>query len=151
MKTSIGFVVVMVILCRVATAGDDSSTGSRGVAAESTGSRQIQAKSPDQTAAPHIEGNQVNGRWREGSRLVNQLGNFKLSGEHVTFISTDGKLKLDALENLAVERVARTIGDSPDQLEWSISGVITECRGSNYLLVTQAVLKTKTARPRRTP
>ncbi len=101
------------------------------------------------TSSPHIEGGQVNGRWREGSRLIDQTGSFKLTGEHVTFISTDGKLKFDGLENLAIERVARTIGDSPDQLEWSISGLITEYRGSNYLLVTQAVLKTKAARARK--
>jgi hypothetical protein len=47
--------------------------------------------------------------------------------------------------------LTRTIGDSPDQLEWSISGVITEYRGANYLLVTQAVLKTKGTRSRRGP
>jgi hypothetical protein len=105
----------------------------------------------DSASSPHIEGGQVNGRWREGSRLVDQMGSFKLAGDRVTFISSDGKLKFDGLENLAIERVARTIADSPDQLEWSISGLITEFRGSNYLLVTQAVLKTKAARARRAP
>src|SRR5260221_11590051 len=98
---------------------------------------------------PRIEGGQVSGRWREGSRLIDQLGYFKVTGDHVTFVSTDGKLKFDGLENLAIERIARTIGDSPDQLEWSISGTITEYRGANYLLVTQAVLKTKGTRSRR--
>ncbi len=105
----------------------------------------------DSASSPRIEGGQVNGRWREGSRLVDQMGSFKLAGDRVTFISSDGKLKFDGLENLAIERVARAIADSPDQLEWSISGSITEFRGSNYLLVTQAVLKTKTARARRAP
>jgi hypothetical protein len=105
----------------------------------------------DSASSPHIEGGQVNGRWREGSRLVDQMGSFKLAGDRVTFISSDGKLKFDGLENLAIERVARAIADSPDQLEWSISGLITEFRGSNYLLVTQAVLKTKAGRARRAP
>jgi hypothetical protein len=101
--------------------------------------------------APHIEGGQVSGRWREGSRLIDQLGYFKLTGDRVTFVASDGKLKFDGLENLAVERIARTIGDNPDQLEWTVSGIITEFRGTNYLLVTQAVLKTKATRSRRAP
>ncbi|HEV2971793.1 MAG TPA: hypothetical protein VGY55_17600 [Pirellulales bacterium] len=105
----------------------------------------------DPAAVPHIEGGQVNGRWREGSRLIDKLGYFKLTGDRATFISSDGKLKFDGLENLAIERIARTIGDSPDPLEWSISGIITEYRGANYLLVTQAVLKTKATRARRAP
>jgi hypothetical protein len=116
--------------------------------AASSATKQINA---DSTSSPHIEGGQVNGRWREGSRLVDQSGSFKLTGDRVTFISSDGKLKFDGLENLAIERIARTIGDSPDPLEWSISGLITEYRGANYLLVTQAVLKTKATRARRAP
>jgi hypothetical protein len=105
----------------------------------------------DAAPAPQIEGGQVNGRWREGSRLVDRSGSFKLAGDRVTFVSSDGKLKFDGLENLAIERIARTIADSPDPLEWSISGLITEYRGANYLLVTQAVLKTKAGRVRRAP
>jgi hypothetical protein len=108
------------------------------------------ASAADQEGKPRIEGGQVNGRWREGSRLIDQVGSFRVTGDHVTFASSDGKLKFEGLENLAIERIARTIGDSPDQLEWTISGIITEYRGANYLLVTQAVLKTKSTRPRRT-
>jgi len=108
------------------------------------------APTADQENKPRIEGGQVNGRWREGSRLIDQVGSFRVTGDHVTFTSSDGKLKFEGLENLAIERIARTIGDSPDQLEWTISGIITEYRGANYLLVTQAVLKTKSTRQRRT-
>ncbi len=101
--------------------------------------------------APRIEGGQVNGRWREGSKLNDQTGNFKLTGDRVTFVATDGKLKFLCLENLCIERVSRVISDSPDQLEWSVSGLITEYRGANYLLATQAVLRTKSDRLRRSP
>ena len=136
--------------------GDDDPTTTVGVrkvdaAVDQGAPSTINAPAADAVSPPHIEGGQVNGRWREGSRLIDQTGSFKLIGEHVVFISSDGKLKFDGLENLAVERIARTIGDSPDQLEWSISGLITEYRGANYLLVTQAVLKTKAARARRAP
>ncbi len=98
-----------------------------------------------------MEGGQAGSRWREGSRLVDQVGSFKLAGERATFVSTDGKLKFDCLENLCAERVMRTITDSPDPLQWSVCGVVTECRGSNYLLLTQAVLKSAGDRPRRLP
>ena len=103
----------------------------------------------DAQTGPRIEGSQINGRWREGSRLVDQLGHFKSVGDRVTFVSTDGKLHFDCLENLGSERIGRTISDNPDQLEWSVCGVLTECHGTNYLLVTQAMLKTKAARTRR--
>jgi hypothetical protein len=129
-----------------------SPAGAKSTDASAAGSRSPASKSAAEPAGtPRIEGGQVSGRWREGSRLIDQVGFFKVTGDHVTFISSDGKLKFDGLENLAIERIARTIGDSPDQLEWSTSGTITEYRGANYLLVTQAVLKTKAARQRRTP
>ena len=47
------------------------------------------------------------------------------------------------LPNLNLERIVRAIRDDPDQLVWSASGSITEYQGSNYLLVTRAVLKSK--------
>jgi hypothetical protein len=128
------------------------SATAKSAEASVAGTRSAAEKSAaDSPGTPRIEGGQVSGRWREGSRLIDQLGCFKVTGDHVTFVSSDGKLKFDGLENLAIERIARTIGDSPDQLEWSISGVITEYRGANYLLVTQAVLKTKGTRSRRAP
>jgi hypothetical protein len=132
-------------------AASDSSPAASDSPAEksSPSARQATTAAPDQENKPRIEGGQVNGRWREGSRLIDQVGSFRVTGDHVTFISSDGKLKFEGLENLAIERIARTIGDSPDQLEWTISGIITEYRGANYLLVTQAVLKTKSTRSRR--
>jgi hypothetical protein len=133
------------------TANEPSTSTSAKPTDVSVAGQRSAAEKPagDSPGTPRIEGGQVSGRWREGSRLIDQLGYFKVTGEHVTFVSSDGKLKFDGLENLAIERIARTIGDSPDQLEWSISGVITEYRGANYLLVTQAVLKTKGTRSRR--
>lgn len=140
-----------------ALAADDASPAAGATAAERRATsfapprQAAPGPAADQENKPRIEGGQVNGRWREGSRLIDQVGSFRVTGDHVTFTSSDGKLKFEGLENLAIERIARTIGDSPDQLEWTISGIITEYRGANYLLVTQAVLKTKATRPRRVP
>ncbi len=107
------------------------------------GNTKAAAEAPAVPGTFRVEGAQVAGRWREGSRLIEQLGSFKLTGDRITFISSDGKLRMDCLENLASERTAHIIGDSPDPLLWTVSGVITEYRGTNYLLLSQCMLKTK--------
>jgi hypothetical protein len=80
-------------------------------------------------------------RMREGTKVEKLAGYFKLTGDRVTFYPAEGKQHFGGLENLALERIARTVKDSPSQLNWIITGTITEYRGSNYLLVTHAVLK----------
>jgi hypothetical protein len=116
-----------------ATAGDGAGDGKPVVPAVQHG--------------PRIEGGQVNGHWREGTRLVEQLGQFKVAGDRLSFTSADGSLHFDCLENLCGQRVARTVTDSPEPLVWSVTGELTEYRGTNFLLLTQVVLK---PRPRRT-
>lgn len=93
-----------------------------------------------------IEGGQVNGHWREGTRLIDQLGQFKVVGDRASFTSADGVLHFDCLENLCAQRVARTVSDSPESLVWSITGELTEYRGTNFLLLGQAVLKPRADR-----
>ena len=46
------------------------------------------------------------------------------------------------LENLNLERISRAISNNPAQLEWMVSGEITEYRGANFLLVHRAILTT---------
>jgi hypothetical protein len=84
------------------------------------------------------------GRLREGSKLVDQIGEFQKSGERINFFSKDGHGVLRVLENLALERVGRVLDDNPATRDWSVSGVVTEFRGENYLLLTRAVLKART-------
>ena len=81
---------------------------------------------------------------REGTKLVDEVGYFRLTGDRAVFyFGADGKQQLNALENLALERVARVVGETPDQLQWSISGTVTEYRGNNYLSITKALIKRK--------
>jgi hypothetical protein len=54
-------------------------------------------------------------------------------------------VRYGGLENLNLERVASVINENPEQLQWSVSGTITEYRGANYLLVSRATLKSKPA------
>ena len=80
-------------------------------------------------------------RVREGTK-IDKTGYFRTTGDRVTFYVDDGKTRYRGLENLMLERIARTIEDSPGQLDWTVTGIVTEYRGANFLLVMHAVLKT---------
>jgi hypothetical protein len=97
----------------------------------------------------HVDGYLAGSRWREGSKLVDVPGQFKISGDRVAFHSLDGKMRFACLENLNSERVDRIVRESPETLEWSVQGAITEFKSENYLLVTQAVISSRArgARP----
>jgi hypothetical protein len=80
-------------------------------------------------------------RLREGTRLVDVTGSFQFSGDRVTF-HPDGKGEsYRVLENLALDRIGRQLGQTRGSLTWTVSGLVTEYRNSNYLLVTKAVEK----------
>lgn len=97
--------------------------------------------------APAAAAPSASNRVREGTRLQDRLGSFKITGEGVTFFSTDGELRLSGLQNLAMERVARVLRESHSEPEWMVTGVVTEYEGGNYLLLQRAVLKTRVAIP----
>ena len=86
-------------------------------------------------------------RLREGSRLNDVAGQFDFAGDRIAFFPADSKDSFRVLENLALERVSRILGEGRSKPEWSVSGVITEFRGVNYLLVTKAVIKTADDQP----
>lgn len=86
-------------------------------------------------------------RLREGSRLNDVAGHFDFAGDRIAFFPADSNDSFRVLENLALERVSRILGEGRGQPEWSVSGVITEFRGVNYLLVTKAMIKTTPAEP----
>jgi hypothetical protein len=98
--------------------------------------------------APGVGANREPQRFREGHKLVDEVGYFTLSGDRATFYTVEGGLRLGGLENLNLERVVQRIDDSsvassPNQLRWQVNGIVTEYRGSNYLLVTRAILLSK--------
>jgi hypothetical protein len=80
-------------------------------------------------------------RQREGTKLVEQSGTFEFLGDRAAFVPTGGKESYRVLENLALERISRQQGDVRSSQEWLISGVLTEYRGANYLLMTKAVAR----------
>ena len=80
---------------------------------------------------------------REGVRLHAELGEFKVRGDRAIFISQDGGQHYGGLENQNLERIVLKISDNPTQLTWEVTGDVTEYRGTNYLLVTHAVIKNR--------
>jgi hypothetical protein len=88
---------------------------------------------------------------REGTKLANCDGGFRDTGDRVEFRVGDSDQRLVALENLALERVAGILAETRGELAWSVSGVVTEYRGVNYLLITRAVLKSKRPAPSNAP
>lgn len=84
---------------------------------------------------------------REGTQITNQLGQFRMTGGRVTFFTADGKQRLIGLENLNLERIARTIAERTQPLQWAVTGTVTEYRGANFLLVRRAILKSQAQWP----
>jgi hypothetical protein len=91
-------------------------------------------------------------RRREGGKLTDQRGRIERRGERYVFLAENSTLHYIVLENLMLERVATVLDESAGgQLNWNVSGTITEFRGSNYILLQRAVVKsaTGTKEPRR--
>jgi hypothetical protein len=83
---------------------------------------------------------------REGTELTDQFGQFKLSGNRVVFVLAEGNRQLVGLENLALERVLKTITDNPQPGNWLVTGTVTEYRAINYVLIRRAILKSREAK-----
>jgi hypothetical protein len=77
-------------------------------------------------------------RLREGES-VDLAGRIELSGDRAIFYPQDSRVNLRVLENLALERIAEVLSESRGDRQWVITGVITEYRGANYILVTKAI------------
>ena len=97
------------------------------------------AENPKPPTAP--PGEKPAEKLREGTRLIDESGGFTRVGERVSFAPGGSREPLRCLENLALERISRAIDESQGQRQWVVSGVITEFRGANYLLVTKAVIQ----------
>jgi hypothetical protein len=129
-------------LFALAVAGDEAGDSQEKKSAPTTPAAEREvarpATSPSDAKSPAVT------RMREGVELTDRVGQFKLRGDRATFISTDGGLSLVGLENLNLERVVRAISDNPNQ-DWRVSGIVTEFRGGNYLLITRAIMLNKPA------
>lgn len=126
--------IAIVALAGFSLANDAESTGS-------SGSAPIPAKS----VGPEAPGQQL----REGTTLKDVVGHFKAVGDRLSFYADDGRT-FNCLENLSLERINKTIGESPEGVRWTIAATVTEYHGANYLLITHAVLNNGRASDNRT-
>jgi len=101
----------------------------------------------DRLSQSHVNdstANTTSRRVREGAVLKAQLGEFREAGERIRFYLHDDKTKsFVALENLALDRVSRVLDENTTPRTWSVTGVVTEFRSGNFLLVTRATLKNR--------
>lgn len=112
-----------------------------------SGAAQRPAPSRDPADSGVAGSEQQMSRVREGA-LLDTTGYFKVTGDRALFTTADGSARFTGLENLNLERIAIAVSESPDPLLWSVTGTVTEFRGTNYLLVTRALLKNKPAAPK---
>ncbi len=75
---------------------------------------------------------------REGTHLRDERGRFQLNGTRVIFAPAEGNARYIGLENLNLQRISEIVGGDLDAAEWTVSGLVTEYQGTNYLLVTRA-------------
>jgi hypothetical protein len=80
-------------------------------------------------------------RLREGTKLTEITGSFVAVGtDSITFSPAGSKDSYRVLENLNLQRISQQLDANRGQRQWIVSGLITEFRGANYLLVTKAVV-----------
>lgn len=76
---------------------------------------------------------------REGARVEAKRAKCRVAGERLLIEFEDGRT-LDALANLAAQRVFQACRDDESDSEWIVSGKITEFQNMNYLLL-ESVLR----------
>ena len=80
-------------------------------------------------------------RLREGTRLTDIFGSFQTAGDRVSFHPEGKSESYRVLENLALQRIDEYLGANRGTPIWTVSGVMTEFRGSNFLLVSKAIVR----------
>lgn len=87
-------------------------------------------------------------RLREGTQLSDVSGRFRQNGDSLLFLDAENR-EISGLPNLNLERIIRTLKsvEEPESVVWSVSGVVTEFSGRNYLLISRAVYKAASPPP----
>ena len=127
----------VVILGSLCLAGVDGEAVSL---AQQDGSTAQNIREPkDPTAAEESSKPPGGRRLREGTRVQDRMGYFKLTGKRWSFIPVGTSERFTVLENLALERIARILDERPDSPTWRVAGKVTEFEGLNYLLIEHVV------------
>jgi len=101
----------------------------------------MSAGRPTASSAGTTGATKPNERLREGTKLVDVIGTFQSAGgDSLAFSRDGGKESFRVLENQWLQRVGQVLENNPAGRQWIVSGVITEYRSANYLLLTKAVM-----------
>jgi hypothetical protein len=142
-RTSSPAVIALVVAaaCSLAAAQNREPTGS----AANVPTNMPAASELPQASFPSASGNtKPTERLREGTRLTDVSGTFQSIGnDNVSFSPGGNKDSFRVLENLALQRIGQVLDENRGPRQWIVSGLITEYRGSNYLLVTKAQIDVK--------
>ena len=133
---------IMVLVCQAAmilvALGGEATTSTRVRGGEAAASEEVR-ESGERKLHPAGRSGE---RLREGTRLVDVVGTFQAIGaDGITFSPRGSKDSYRVLENLALERIGRALDESRGTRLWVVSGLITEYRGANYLLISKAVMQ----------
>lgn len=99
------------------------------------------SRSSSGSAPANMQGGEAGGkaseRLREGTKLVDVIGSFQSAGgDSISFSREGGKDSFRVLENLNLQRISQMLEENRGGTrQWVVSGMITEFRGANYLLV----------------
>ena len=72
---------------------------------------------------------------REGARVESKMMVVRSAADNLIFESEDDKQSLEALENLALERVMQAVRADSSDKRWLVTGQVTEYRGRNFILL----------------
>jgi hypothetical protein len=133
----LGLAALSLLVGSMAAAQNQSTPG--GPSAQPLGSSALQENPAMPSVTPPAT--KPAERLREGTHLTDEVGTFQNVGDRIAFIPSGDKDSYRVLENLALERIGRTLDDGRGQRPWVVSGVITEFRGSNFLLITKALIQ----------
>lgn len=79
-------------------------------------------------------------RHREGSQLRDHAARFKIAGDRIEYVPSDGSATMMVLENLALERVKNEVVRVGSAVRWDIIASVTEFEGHNYIILQRASL-----------
>lgn len=75
---------------------------------------------------------------REGQRLEDVAGRFEPAGKRFAFVVENAPQRFLVLENLNLERIIKMSDVYPVPIRWKVSGLITEFKEENFLLIETA-------------
>lgn len=130
--------ILLVAVVAIAFAAAANST--EPAAAPNASSRPADSGPPG--AMPGGEnGSKVSDRLREDTKLIDVVGTFQSAGgDSISFSREGGKDSLKVLENLNLQRISQVLEENRGGTRrWVVSGIVTEFRGANYLLVKKFV------------